>query len=251
MYQQPAMPAINSVADGFAWPFRDPQWVSKILVQGLINILVIVGWIATVGWMLGSLDNLRQGRQELEPAGFKHFGRGASPFFVYVIYAVVIAIVAGILQVIGAAASGGDTNNPVFAIFTLLRGLWQFVAGIALLLAIPTIVLLTDRDGFAAGLNVARVLSMISATPGATLLAGLIAVVLNIIGSLGLIVCCIGIFFTYAYAAAAFAGVLFWLERNLPMGPSPMMQGPSQPPSMPPPPQPPPPPPQPPPPPTG
>src|SRR5438067_2440441 len=38
MNQQPAaVPAINSVSDSIGFPFRDPQWVSKVLVQGLIN----------------------------------------------------------------------------------------------------------------------------------------------------------------------------------------------------------------------
>jgi Protein of unknown function (DUF4013) len=239
MYQQPAMPTINSVGDGFAWPFRDPAWVSKILLQGVINLIPIVGWMATLGWMLGSLDNLRQGRQELEAAGFKHLGRGAILFAVYFLYALVIGVVASALQAIGGAASGGDTSNAVFVILTLLRVLWQLVAGILLALAIPTIVLLTDRSGFGGGLNVASVVSTITANPGKTLLAGLISIVLNIIGSAGFIVCCVGALFTYTYAAAALAGVVFWLERNLPMGPAPMTQGPGQPPSMPSPPPPP------------
>jgi hypothetical protein len=52
------------------------------------------------------------------------------------------------------------------------------------------------------------------------------------------ILCCVGVIFTAAYAAAILTGVVFWLERNLPMTPPQMMQGPGGPPSMPPPPPP-------------
>ena len=61
---------MNSVGDAFAYPFRDPGWAGKIAVQGLITIIPIVGWIATVGWLMLNYDNLRAGRQELAPAGW-------------------------------------------------------------------------------------------------------------------------------------------------------------------------------------
>jgi hypothetical protein len=43
---------MNSVGDSFAWAFRDPQWPGKMIVQGLIAIIPIVGWIAMTGWLM-------------------------------------------------------------------------------------------------------------------------------------------------------------------------------------------------------
>jgi len=40
---------VTSVADSFAWPFQDPGWFGKIVLQGLIAIIPIVGWIALAG----------------------------------------------------------------------------------------------------------------------------------------------------------------------------------------------------------
>jgi hypothetical protein len=40
---------MNSVGDAFAFAFRDPQWLSKMVVQALILIIPIVGWIAMAG----------------------------------------------------------------------------------------------------------------------------------------------------------------------------------------------------------
>ena len=241
MYEQPATtPPMNDVGDSFGWPFRDPEWVSKILLQGLINIIPIAGQMALLGWLLGAVDNLRQGRSELLPAGFNNFARGAILWLVAFVYGIVITIVALILMVIGLAASGGDQHAPVYGVFQLLQNLWSLVADIALGLAFPTIVLLTDREGIGGGLNVPKVISTIQLNPGKALLAGLFAIIAYIISGLGLLLCCVGIIFTAPYGAAMLAGATFWLERNLPMGPAPMVEGPSQPPSMQPPPPPPP-----------
>ena len=46
------LPPVNSPGDSFAWPFQDPGWFGKMIVQGLIYIIPIVGWIAIYGWLL-------------------------------------------------------------------------------------------------------------------------------------------------------------------------------------------------------
>ena len=73
---------MNSVGDAFGWAFKDPAWLGKIAVQGLILIIPIVGAIAAVGWLLLAFENARSGRNELPPAGF-HLSRGIGLFAVY------------------------------------------------------------------------------------------------------------------------------------------------------------------------
>ncbi len=60
---------MTSVGDSFAWPFQDPGWFGKMVIQGLIGIIPIVGWIAMVGWFLMILDNYRAGTERASPAG--------------------------------------------------------------------------------------------------------------------------------------------------------------------------------------
>src|SRR5436309_7883158 len=95
---------MTSAGDGFSWPFQDPQWASKILVQGLITIIPIVGWIATAGWLVMTIDNYRAGRRELPPAGF-HLERGIALFIVYLVYGIVFGAPGGIIQ------GAGNSNN--------------------------------------------------------------------------------------------------------------------------------------------
>ena len=82
---------MNSVADAFGLPFRDPAWLGKVAVQGLIFIIPIIGQIAGLGWLMITFDNFRAERYELAPAGF-HLGRGISLFGVYFIYGLVLEV---------------------------------------------------------------------------------------------------------------------------------------------------------------
>src|SRR5207245_11263668 len=76
---------MNSVGDSFAWGFRDPGWAGKMLLQGLIALIPIVGWIAMTGWLMMAFENVRAGKNELPPAGF-HLERGIAIFGVFLIY---------------------------------------------------------------------------------------------------------------------------------------------------------------------
>jgi len=90
---------VNGLSDSIAWPSRDPQWVSKILLTGLILLIPIVGQLVVFGWMLAALDNLRAGRPELPPAGFSYIGRGLPLFVVYLVYGLAIVVVFALLGV--------------------------------------------------------------------------------------------------------------------------------------------------------
>src|SRR2546430_4396845 len=65
-----------SVGDAFGWVARDPEWIGKTLIMGLIGLIPIVGGLQLTGWMLAMLDNLRAGRQEIPPAGLRYATRG-------------------------------------------------------------------------------------------------------------------------------------------------------------------------------
>ena len=107
---------MTSVGDSFAWPFQDPGWFGKMIIQGLIGIIPIVGWIAMVGWFLMILDNYRAGRRELPAAGF-HLERGVGLFVVFLVYVIVFSLPGLLLTGIGnrsdsAGLADVDENDP-------------------------------------------------------------------------------------------------------------------------------------------
>lgn len=201
---------MNSVGDAFAYPFRDSGWVGKVVVQGLILIIPIVGWIAAVGWLVLTYENLRAGRQELAPAGF-HLGKGIGLFGVLLIYAIVLDIPAWVLDGIGGAAS--SRNSYAGAPFTALGSLWSFAAQLFLYFLTPSLIVLTTRHGFTGGLDIQRVWAMATGELNNSIIGGLVILVGFIIGFLGIIACCVGVFFTLIYATAIQAGVAAWFDR--------------------------------------
>jgi hypothetical protein len=201
---------MNSVGDAFSYPFRDPGWISKIVVQGLILIIPIVGWIATAGWLMLTYDNLKAGRQELAPAGF-HLGRGIGIFGVFFIYTIVINIPAWILDGMGSAAS--SQNTYAGAPFTALGSLWSFLAELFIYFLTPSLIVLTAQHGFTGGLDIQRVWALATGHLNNSIIGGLVIFVAGIIGLLGLIACCIGVFFTITYSIAVQAGVASWFDR--------------------------------------
>jgi hypothetical protein len=211
---------VNSLGDAISFPFRDPGWVGKIVVQGLILIIPIVGLIATAGWMLMTFDNLRAGRQELAPAGF-HLSRGIGLFGAWLIYAVVLSLPGGILNGIG---SGMNANHDFSGSpFTVLGSLLNFAAQLFLYFLLPSIIVMTYHRGFAGGLDVQGVWRLATTNVSNSVMAGLMMFVAGIIAVLGIVACCVGVFFTAAYAASVMIGVTSWFERAqaLPTGTAP------------------------------
>lgn len=201
---------MNSVADAFGLPFRDPAWVGKIAVQGLIFIIPIVGQIAGLGWLMITFDNFRAGRYELAPAGF-HLERGIGLFGVYFIYGLVLEVPAIIFFIISGAMNSHEQFSG--AAFGALGNLLSFLGELMLFFLIPSLIVSTYRGGFSGGLDVTRVWAMATSNMSNGVIAGLIVFVAQIIGGLGIIACCIGYLFTSIYAFAIDAGVATWFER--------------------------------------
>ena len=210
---------MTSLGDSFTWPFQDQNWPSKILIQGLIALIPIVGSIALLGWLFITVDNYRAGRRELAPIGF-HLERGFALWVVLIVYIVVLGLPGGIVNGVGVASE----NDRALA---ALGGLLYLAAYLLLLFLAPAIFLNTYRAGFSGGFDVAGIWQLAIGDPNPTLLAALMILVANVIAPLGFALCCIGLIFTVPYAAAIQAGVLTWYEREL-AGPA---TGPAPPPA--------------------
>ena len=214
---------MDRVADGFMWPLRDPQWATKVLVIGLILLVPIAGAINGIGWMLATIDRLRAGEERLAPANFSHLGRGAGLFVVQLVYGLAVAAAAGVIYLPGvllAASQNNQTNaNPLVIVAALFLFFLAFavaiVGSLAIYFAQPAFVLETDRRGIAGGFDLRAVWARSRANVTSTLIAGLMLFAAGFIGSLGSIICVVGVVFTAAYALAVQA----WIFRSFELGP--------------------------------
>jgi hypothetical protein len=212
---------VDRITEAFSWPFRDPDWVSKVLIIALTLLIPIVGSINGLGWMLASLDRLRAGEERLAPANLSYIGRGLRLFAVELVYMLAIAVIALVIFVPALALSvnqgQGSANSGLIATAVLLN-LIGFsvitVLSLALTFLTPAIVLATDRAGVAAGIDVRAVVLRSRANLNHTLIAGLMLIAASFVGSLGAVVCGVGFLVTSAYALAMQAWIIRSFEKG-------------------------------------
>jgi hypothetical protein len=212
---------MERIGDAFAWPFRDPDWLNKILIMGLIQLIPIVGGINGLGWMLAALDRLRAGDERLPPANFDYLGRGIQLFVVYLVYYVGLALIGVVLYlpaVVLLAQQGHDSPNAFFVGIGFVLMLLTFsvvtLGALALTFAMPSIVLVVDHGGIAAGFDIGAIFRRARSSPINTLIAGLMLIAAGFIGQLGAFACFIGVVFTGVYALAMQA----WIMRSFEVG---------------------------------
>lgn len=212
---------MERITEAFTWPLRDPEWLQKLLVIALILLIPIVGSINGLGWMLASLDRLRAGEERLAPANLSYLGRGLRLFAVELVYGLAIAAVALVIYIPSFALAihaGQGSANPALISVAVLLYLLAFsvttILSLALNFAIPAIVLATDSGGINGGIQVGAVIRRVRMNLTNTLIAGLMLIAASFVGSLGIVLCIIGVLFTSAYALAMQA----WIVRSFEMG---------------------------------
>lgn len=212
---------MERITDAFVWPARDPRWLGKVLIIGLILLIPIVGAINGLGWMLATLDRLRAGEEVLPPAGAGYLGRGIRLFVVQLVYGAALLLIVGVFYLPGVLVfvhEGRGTADIGLVSFGLLLNLLSFslgsLGGLALTFLSPSIVLATDSGGIAGGLRIRGVLRRSRASVTNTLIAGLMLIAASFVGSLGSLACVVGIVFTLAYSLAMQA----WIIRSFELG---------------------------------
>jgi Protein of unknown function (DUF4013) len=214
---------MERITDAFVWPFRDPDWLGRVAVIGLILLVPIAGDIVGLGWMIGSIRRLRAGEERLAPLDSAYLGAGFQLFVVYVVYYFVLAVIAAVLSVpavVILSQQGRDSSNPALealGVGLLLLTFSVVTLGVlALTFAMPAIVLAVDHGGIGAGLRVDQIVRRMRASILNTLIAGLMLIAAGLIGQLGSVVCIVGVVFTSAYALAMQA----WIIRSYELGSS-------------------------------
>lgn len=223
-----AQPVTPTVGDAFGWMARDPDWISQLLLMGLIGLIPVAGPLQQAGWLLAMLDNLRAGRYVVPPAGFRYATRGVWLWLAGLIYGLVIyavfyggfVLITVVFSAAGALSSSDSAHQfgpaallvvPAFFVWFGVLGLLSF----AVWIVIPAIISLTERNGLAGAFDFARIAHAVRTDPQHNLAAGALTLATYLIAGLGAYVCFVGVIFSAPYALAVLAGVLRWYEASV------------------------------------
>ena len=212
---------MERVTEAFVWPSRDPDWLRKLAIIGLILLIPIAGAINGLGWMLEAIDRLRAGEERLPAANLSYLGRGLGLFVVSLVYIAAVLVVGGVLYALALttlSAQGRDTGSPFLVATALALLLLAFsvvsAGSLALTFATPAIVLAVAQGGIGAGLRVDQIVGASLRSPLNTLIAGLMLIAASFIEGLGIALCGVGILFTIAYALAMQAWIVRIFEMS-------------------------------------
>lgn len=201
------------ISTAFTFMKNDKEWITKILIAGLIGLIPIVGQLYIAGWGMEISKRHLAGRSDLLPEtqfglyikmGFK----AAVVGFVYTLPVTLISAFSGFfigfisrsdseaLQFFGAAMS------CVSGIFTFILGLVLFVFVIAAYMRLIDTGLWKDAFDFAA------VWKMVKSSPKTLIILLLLGFLTSLISGLGVVVCFIGVIFTLPYGISVFSHLI-------------------------------------------
>ena len=187
----------------FHWMSEDERWRYKIVFQGLILLIPVVGVVALLGWMMIICDNLLAGRQDVAPAGF-HLRRGVKLFAAGIVYWAGLGVPLSGLRLANELWAGALPLNAIAAVY-------HDLALLAYVLLIVPVFVATDRGGFLAGLDVVHVVLSVVRRPLRTIVAALVVLIAFVIGALGFAVI-VAAPFTVTYPASVVATIAAWLS---------------------------------------
>ncbi len=205
----------------FSYVFEDKNWLSKILIAGLISLIPVIGQLYLLGWMVEIVRRVKANRTDIIPAThFSYFlTLGLKLFVVSLIYSIPVIILSCIVNLISGAAGAGNSSDFAQAFYTGMScfgSLLSFVLSLAIsILGTYGTIKLAETDQIKACLDFSDAFNCIKANLSAFIIVELLAIVAGLIQSLGVVVCFVGIIFTAPYGTAIIGNLVGQLWDNL------------------------------------
>jgi Protein of unknown function (DUF4013) len=190
----------------FSFPFKDPDWVKKILIVGLITLIPIIGEIFLLGWAVEITRRVIQNEPTLLPdIDFgTHLSKGFQVFIIELVFAIplfILSLPSNLIPIIEQNMQNSNSASTIGAIIGLCCGGLSLIYGLLMGFVLPAAVgNFAARGTIGAGFSYSEVSSLIRTAPVAYLIVLLAGIITGIISSLGLIACIIGVLFTSTYA---------------------------------------------------
>jgi hypothetical protein len=206
----------------FKYVFEDKDWIKKVLIGGVLNIIPVIGQAFMWGYGLRQLKNVTEGR-ELPLPEWNDWGgdlmRGIMVFLGYLVYAIPLIILSifssifaslGATAAINAARAGQASGTGIWGVCICGISIINFIYGIALAVWLPAALLnYVNAGSFMAFFKFADILAMIKNNMKNYITVILMWLAATIVaGIVGGIVCGVGTLFTMFIANLVFVHLL-------------------------------------------
>lgn len=192
----------------FSFPFEDQDWIKKLGIAGLLLIIPILGTLVVAGWALEVTRRVIQRDSQPLP-DWSNFGdyimKGLQMWVIGFVYSLPIILVSACQQ--GALVfmqDGSNTDQTMVTALAVLSACFacvMIVYGIFIGFFLPAAFGRFAATGqMGAAFRFGEVFALVKAAPAAYLMVLLGSIVAGLVGSLGIILCVVGVLFTYAYA---------------------------------------------------
>jgi hypothetical protein len=197
------------IGKAFSFVTEDEQWITKVLIGGLIQFVPLLGTIAILGYSYRVAQNVARGNPRPLPAWgeFGDFlGRGFMALVIQIVYLLPLIVLYGVfafLTVAGAAAAGdSEAGAGVVGLLTLCFIPIQLIAALVCgLAALAAIMRYLATDSLGEAFKFGEVIATLRNHIGSFLMILVVGILAGLAaGLLGVIACGIGVLFTAFYA---------------------------------------------------
>lgn len=192
----------------FSYVFKDPDWLKKVAIAGLVMLIPIIGQLVVLGWALNITKRvINRDPEPLPNVDFgADLGRGFSAFIISFVYSLPITILSGIIGLVDslvASQSSADAVTWMVTIVAVCFGLFALVYGLLIAVMLPAAYgNYVAKGSLGAAFNLSEVFGLVKKALGAYVIVVLGMLVVGLIAPLGTIACIIGVIFTTAYGQA-------------------------------------------------
>ena len=197
------------IGKAFSFVTEDEQWITKVLIGGLIQFVPLLGTIAILGYSYRVAQNVARGNPRPLPAWgeFGDFlGRGFMALVIQIVYLLPLIVLYGVfafLTVAGAAAAGdSEAGAGVVGLLTLCFIPIQLIAALVCgLAALAAIMRYLATDSLGEAFKFGEVIATLRNHIGSFLMILVVGILAGLAaGLLGVIACGVGVLFTGFYA---------------------------------------------------
>ena len=194
----------------FSLPFKDPDWFKKMIVNGLVMLIPVVGQICLLGWAIEIARRIIKDEPSDTLPAFDFGGQlsqGFKAWIISLVYSIPLIVFIIPIQVVPALSGVLELDESTMSIAVIavsvccggLALIYSILMGFMLPAAIGKFI---DTGQLGAGFRVGEIFSLVKASPVSFLLAIVGSFVASFVSSLGSIVCGIGILITAPYGMA-------------------------------------------------